>query len=459
MASRAPSLSPVAPAPVPALEKLPAESIAARIDALVASSKAAAAPPANITSSSGDDQALAIIAAAERALGIAFTKPTILTAAAPQPASAAAAASGKDATASSAAPAEGEAAPVTTVSETAPVESNTAASDSAAAPAESGAAPTADAAPFVAATSSSAPRSFLVTPVPAPTPEADPAAEFDTAPVPVRVRDPDAGLPFYERAGMAAIGAIQWTAEVLGLLSMAFLYAWVGLAFMAIFMALWLLFTVTGVGPLAEHFAAKRDKRLLASIPEVKYLAAEGEEKGKGKGKKKAKEQQQPARKLAVRWTKGTNPSLPPVCIPNGLGATLISISKLHEGLAAKGFSVLSYDRAGVGLSDPLPKGVHHFDAQQTVKDMHAIMTHPRIGLPPDTKWILIGPSMGSVVAQAFLISHPHMVAGFLNVSIFKNWLSPSLCQLTQATVRNKRAAPFSDVTPLLPPSCFRFSE
>jgi hypothetical protein len=41
-------------------------------------------------------------------------------------------------------------------------------------------------------------------------------------------------------------------------------------------------------------------------------------------------------RRLAVRWSPGTNPSLPPVCIPNGLGATLITIAKLHDMLEAK---------------------------------------------------------------------------------------------------------------------------
>jgi hypothetical protein len=45
---------------------------------------------------------------------------------------------------------------------------------------------------------------------------------------------------------------------------------------------------------------------------------------------------------LAVRWTPGGRRAYP-VCIPNGLGATLVTISRLHELLVDMGFSVLSY--------------------------------------------------------------------------------------------------------------------
>jgi hypothetical protein len=62
-------------------------------------------------------------------------------------------------------------------------------------------------------------------------------------------------------------------------------------------------------------------------------------------------------RKVAVRWSPGTDSTLPPVCIPNGLGSTLITIAALHDLLEARGYPVLSYDRGGVGLSQPLSGG------------------------------------------------------------------------------------------------------
>jgi len=170
------------------------------------------------------------------------------------------------------------------------------------------------------------------------------------------------------------------------------------LAFMAIFMSLWLVFTVTAIGPIAQYVCKKSDDKLLAKSP-VTYIVVH-ETAG--------------SRRLAIRWTKGIS-SLPPVCIPNGLGATLISISRLHELLVDMGFSVMSYDRAGVGMSDPLPNGTHHFGAEATIEDMHCVLTHSDLGLPSGTKWILIGPSMGSIVAQCYIAAHPEQVCGFLN--------------------------------------------
>lgn len=177
------------------------------------------------------------------------------------------------------------------------------------------------------------------------------------------------------------------------------------LAFMVVFMALWLVFTITGIGPLAHCLGKRADDRLLREASEkagVTMLTVHGGGT---------------PHRLAVRWTRGSDASLPPVAIPNGLGATLISISRLHESLVSMGFSVLSYDRAGVGQSDPLPAGTPHgyFDADLTVQDMHEVLTHSSLGLASGAQWILIGPSMGSIVAQAYMAAHPDKVCGFLN--------------------------------------------
>lgn len=40
-----------------------------------------------------------------------------------------------------------------------------------------------------------------------------------------------------------------------------------------------------------------------------------------------------------------------PVCIPNGLAATMATIGSLHEKLVAQGFTVLSYDRYAQRMS------------------------------------------------------------------------------------------------------------
>lgn len=43
----------------------------------------------------------------------------------------------------------------------------------------------------------------------------------------------------------------------------------IGLAVGAILLALWVLFTITGIGPLYHHMAKKHDEELLASYVEV----------------------------------------------------------------------------------------------------------------------------------------------------------------------------------------------
>ena len=182
------------------------------------------------------------------------------------------------------------------------------------------------------------------------------------------------------------------------------------LALLAAFLAVWLALTLTCVGPLLQLACggsdARRIARLLAGAePTVQKLvvAADG-------------------RRLAARWTpcRAGCEALPPVCVVNGLGATLISIGRLHDALAARGFAVLTYDRAGVGMSDALPSGHRHFGAAETVADLRALLKHVALGPAASARWVLIGPSMGSIVAQAYMAEHgADSVAGFLNLDGF----------------------------------------
>ncbi len=114
-----------------------------------------------------------------------------------------------------------------------------------------------------------------------------------------------------------------------------------------LFLILWLIFTITCIGPFLQSLSASRDRKKLSAcirpspraVVDMVTLPRQG------------------GRKVAVRWSQGTDATLPPICIPNGLGATLITIAKLHDMLEAKGYPVLSYDRGGVGLSEQLASG------------------------------------------------------------------------------------------------------
>lgn len=124
---------------------------------------------------------------------------------------------------------------------------------------------------------------------------------------------------------------------------------------------------------------------------------------------------------LAVRFTKGSSgsesPKQLPVIIANGLGATLATIGAIHDALVAAGFTVLSYDRLGVGLSDANPHG-RTPTVDECMADMADVMNWAP-GIAPSQRWLLLGPSMGSVVAQAFAVRHPERVGGFLNMDGF----------------------------------------
>lgn len=159
--------------------------------------------------------------------------------------------------------------------------------------------------------------------------------------------------------------------------------------------------------------------------------------------------------RIAIRFTRpATASSLPPIVIPNGLAANVLLTGATHDRLVAAGFSVLSFDRRGVGFSEPrMPNphggGADRFFPAQTVDECVDEMLDAMLACIPDggndrppspcaassssaggggggvakggggkAKWIVVGPSMGSIVAQCFLASPDSRdrVAGFLNL-------------------------------------------
>src|SRR5690606_26604706 len=103
--------------------------------------------------------------------------------------------------------------------------------------------------------------------------------------------------------------------------------------------------------------------------------------------------------------------SYPPICIPNGLGATSVLIAPMQEALVKHGFRVLSFDRLGVGLSD-VNKSKTFPSAMDIVNEMDFVME----SVLPGEKWLLLGPSMGSIVAQCYITHHQEKVLGMLNM-------------------------------------------
>lgn len=183
-----------------------------------------------------------------------------------------------------------------------------------------------------------------------------------------------------------------------------------GFLFFLAFLGFWFLWTISGIGPLFQWFGSARDAKLLTvdSIEGrgrgLKFISIPADLHSCSMGK---------SYRMFYAFSHPSQPSLyPPVCIPNGLGANVVLISKLQEFLVSAGFTVLSFDRLGVGLSDENTSG-RAPTASDVVSEMEHIMSSV---MPPDTKWILLGPSMGSIVSQCYIAKHPHKVVGFLNM-------------------------------------------
>ena len=206
-----------------------------------------------------------------------------------------------------------------------------------------------------------------------------------------------------------------------------------------------LLYVLTGIGPLYQYIGSSRDKRVLdrdvllqQNPDELVLLEIPGNVNRGSQG--------QPY-KIMLRITKPTknygatsgsssaanHQPLPPIIMPGGLAAPFMSMAKHQDLLTNKyGFTVVSFDRLGVGLSDPYPPTAKDMppSAYDVASEMNYVMKHcgveqefsaeARTGKTSDQSnnihWIQIGGSMGTNVATAFAVLYPGRLCGFFNL-------------------------------------------
>jgi len=96
------------------------------------------------------------------------------------------------------------------------------------------------------------------------------------------------------------------------------------------------------------------------------------------------------------------------VVLENGLGANYTSWLVVQPRVAEL-TRVCSYDRAGMGWSDPAPNPT---DAEHVSNDLAALLAAARIDAP----YVLVGWSAGGVFVRRFLHEHPAGVVGMLLV-------------------------------------------
>lgn len=187
-----------------------------------------------------------------------------------------------------------------------------------------------------------------------------------------------------------------------------------------VILIIWLLCTLTCVGPLLQCCFSSCDKSTLNKVPRgvthvttprgyelaVRFNTASEEIKHEG-GKDEARAILPPETQISSGGAKRF-----PVIIPNGLAATMGTIGSVHDRLVEAGFTVCSFDRLGVGLSDINMVGEPP-SVDECVEDCLLVMNSV---LPAEKQWILVGPSMGAIVGTCFIAKHPERIVGFLNM-------------------------------------------
>jgi len=98
----------------------------------------------------------------------------------------------------------------------------------------------------------------------------------------------------------------------------------------------------------------------------------------------------------------------PTVIMDSGLGGTVLDWQLVQPELA-KSMRVCTYDRAGMGWSDPGPQPR---TSQQIVKELHTLLGNAGITGP----YVLVGHSFGGTNMQVYASQYPDEVAGMVLV-------------------------------------------
>jgi pimeloyl-ACP methyl ester carboxylesterase len=96
----------------------------------------------------------------------------------------------------------------------------------------------------------------------------------------------------------------------------------------------------------------------------------------------------------------------PAVVFESGLMSTVLSWGDIQAEIA-KDARAVSYDRAGLGWSDPGPAPR---DAGQIVNELHQLLEHTHVRPP----FILVGHSFGGLTTRLFAARYPEEVAGLV---------------------------------------------
>jgi pimeloyl-ACP methyl ester carboxylesterase len=112
--------------------------------------------------------------------------------------------------------------------------------------------------------------------------------------------------------------------------------------------------------------------------------------------------------RLHLYCTGEDKPGSPTVILDTMAGGSMVNWAWVQPEIA-RTTRVCSYDRASFGWSDASPNSP---SLRQAADDLHALLTHANIAGP----YVLVGHSMGGLIARQFAAEHPSDVAGVVLV-------------------------------------------
>ncbi|HEU4350043.1 MAG TPA: alpha/beta fold hydrolase, partial [Actinoplanes sp.] len=146
------------------------------------------------------------------------------------------------------------------------------------------------------------------------------------------------------------------------------------------------LLTAAGIGALWQGIATRRDRRRFPPPGELVHVNAH---------------------RLHVHLA-GEQRAAPTVVLEAGMASMSANWAWVREALARDG-RVVSYDRAGLGWSDP---GTGRMDAATSAAELHTALGAAGIGPP----YVLAGHSYGGLVTRMFAGRYPDEVVGMVLV-------------------------------------------
>ena len=122
----------------------------------------------------------------------------------------------------------------------------------------------------------------------------------------------------------------------------------------------------------------------------------------------------------------------PTVILEQGLGGSSPAWALIQPEVA-KATRVCAYDRAGLGWSDPAPKGTPR-DGQEVAKELHTLLQKADVPGP----YVMVGHSSGGLYALAFTHQYPNDLVGvvLLDSSHPDQWNTPAGQDLYKSNAR-----------------------